>query len=202
MSMLIPNSLSRIKKIEFLIPTWLRNLIKGIHRRVLFFSNKIRYVKKGRFAYLGGHFRFGRKKPYYASIGQRTHVEEFNIWNANSGNINIGENCFIGLHNIIMGPVKIGNRVSTGPRVSILGPRHAVQEKKEGMTIIGNNVWLSTGSIVHFGIIIGDNAVIGPGSVVTKDVPDNAYVAGNPARNITELSNLKGQMQTRGREIT
>jgi acetyltransferase-like isoleucine patch superfamily enzyme len=71
--------------------------------------------------------------------------------------------------------------------------------KNEGMTVIGNNVWLSAGCIIHFGVKIGDNAVIGPGSVVTKDVPENAYVAGNPARNITELSNLKGFMQGRGK---
>ncbi len=74
--------------------------------------------------------------------------------------------------------------------------------KTEGTTIIGNNVWLSTGCIIHFGVKIGDNAVVGPGSVVTKDVPENAYVAGNPARNITELSNLKEFMRTRGRDTT
>ena len=101
-----------------------------------------------------------------------------------------------------MGPVKIGNLVSTGPFAKILGPRHAMYEKKEGTTVIGNNVWLTTGCIIHFGVKIGDNAVIGPGSVVTKDVPENAYVAGNPARNITELSNLKEFMRRRGKDGT
>lgn len=193
---------SGMKGLTFLLPTCLRNLIKSIYLRFKFLKNRIRYVKKGRFAYLGSHFRFNRKDPYYAYIGARTHVEEFNIWDAQSGDIRVGENCFFGLYNLVMGPVEIGDRVSTGPFARILGPRHAVLGKGEGITVIGNNAWLSTGCIIHFGVKIGDNAVIAPGSVVTKDVPENAYVAGNPARNITELSNLKEFMRTRGKDTT
>ncbi len=58
------------------------------------------------------------------------------------------------------------------------------------MTKIGNNVWISTGSIIFHGVKIGDNVIIGPGSVVSKDVPANAYVAGNPARNLTKISEI------------
>ena len=192
---------SGFKGLTYLLPTCLRNLIKGIYRRIMFLSHRIRHVKKGRFAYLGPHFRFSRAAPYNAYIGAKTNVEEFNIWNAQSGNIKAGENCFFGLYNVVMGPLEIGDRVSTGPFVQILGPRHAMLGQKEGMTVIGNNVWLSAGCIIHFGVKIGDNAVIGPGSVVTKDVPENAYVAGNPARNITELSNLKEFMQRRGKNV-
>jgi acetyltransferase-like isoleucine patch superfamily enzyme len=193
---------SRIKRLTFLLPTSLRNFVKRIYLKIMFLYNRTRYVKKGKFAYIGSHFRYDRQDPYYAFIGARTHVEEFNIWDAQSGNIKIGESCFFGLHNLIMGPVIIGDRVSTGPFAKILGPRHAIYGKEEGTTLIGNNVWLATGSIIHFGVRVGDNAVVGPGAVVTKDVPENAYVAGNPARNITELSNLKEFMRTRGKDAT
>jgi len=192
----------KVKGMTSFLPNWLRNIFKYLYRKLWHINNRVRYIKKGRHAYVSEGCRFDREKPYYASVGAGTHVEEFNIWNANAGNIIIGENCLLGLHNIIMGPIEIGDNVSTGPRVAIVGPRHALQGKTEGTTIIGKNVWISTGSIIHFGVKIGDNAVIGPGSVVTKDVPENAYVAGNPARNITELSNLKGFMHARGKETT
>lgn len=52
---------------------------------------------------------------------------------------------------------------------------------------IGNNVWLGGGVIVCPGVTIGDNSVIGAGSVVTKDVPANVAAAGNPCRVIRAL---------------
>jgi maltose O-acetyltransferase len=89
-----------------------------------------------------------------------------------------------------MGPVEIGDELSTGPYVKILGPRHPVPpqaDKQREKTIIGNNVWISTGSIILFGVEIGDNAIISAGSVVQKDVPAGAFVGGNPARNLSGL---------------
>jgi len=51
-----------------------------------------------------------------------------------------------------------------------------------GDVVIGNNVWMGGRVTILKGVAIGDNALIGAGSVVTKDVPRNAIVAGNPAR--------------------
>ncbi|MBN2735779.1 MAG: hypothetical protein JXR70_02280 [Spirochaetales bacterium] len=94
-----------------------------------------------------------------------------------------------------MGPVEIGDNLSTGPHVKILGPRHAITGYENidvnKKTIIGNNVWISTDSIILSGVTIGDNAVIGPASLVTKDVPPGAYVAGNPARDLTRVTSFK-----------
>ncbi|MCK4830814.1 hypothetical protein KA005_84665 [bacterium] len=89
-----------------------------------------------------------------------------------------------------MGPVEIGDELSTGSYVKILGPKHPVPPqaaKQRQKTTIGNNVWVSTGSIILFGVEIGDNAIISAGSVVTKDVPAGAFVGGNPARNLSGL---------------
>ena len=54
---------------------------------------------------------------------------------------------------------------------------------------IGNNVWIGGNAVVLMGVTIGRNAVIGAGSVVTKDIPDNAVAVGNPARVIRYIEN-------------
>ena len=88
--------------------------------------------------------------------------------------------------------IEIGDEVSTGQNVMILGSRHPVlasEDKLKQKTTIGINVWVSSGSIILFGVAIGDNAIISAGSVVTKDVPNGAFVGGNPARNLSAIAN-------------
>lgn len=53
--------------------------------------------------------------------------------------------------------------------------------------VIGNNVWIASGSIILPGISIGNGAIVGAGSIVTKNVPENTIVAGNPARIIKNI---------------
>jgi maltose O-acetyltransferase len=74
-----------------------------------------------------------------------------------------------------MGPVSIGDRLSTGQFVSILGPRHPIFDRSGDVprTIIGNDVWISTGAIILSGAEIGDGAVISAGSVVSGRIPSN-----------------------------
>jgi acetyltransferase-like isoleucine patch superfamily enzyme len=180
------------RKIEVFIPDFIRNRIKRLYWRVIRFYYKIKYIEKGRFVEFGLHFRFSRQEPYRAVMGERTIIEDFNVWNAKRGDIIVGEGCWFGLRNIIMGPVEFGDGASTGPNVTLIGPRHPVMNSNERRekTIIGKNVWIGTGSIVLFGVKIGDNAIVSAGSVVTKDVVDDAFVAGNPARDISKLASL------------
>jgi acetyltransferase-like isoleucine patch superfamily enzyme len=179
------------KKIESITPTILKTIIKRVYWKIKRLYFRQAHIKKDRFVEFGRRFRFSRKHPYRAYVGERTITDEFNVWNAVLGDIRVGRRCWFGLHNIVMGPVDIGDDVSTGPYVMILGPRHPTlsqAEVKEEKTTIGNNVWISAGAIILSGVTIGDNAIISAGSVVTKDVSPDCFVGGNPARDLTALA--------------
>ncbi len=178
------------KTVEFMTPTFVKVITKRIFWKIVRLYNRCRYIEKGRFVEFGYRFRFDRSAPYRARVGEKTIAEDFNVWNTDLGDITVGKKCWFGLNNVVMGPVEIGDDLSTGPYVKILGPRHPVPPqaaKQRQKTMIGNNVWISTGSIILFGVEIGDNAIISAGSVVTKDVPAGAFVGGNPARNLSGL---------------
>jgi len=106
-------------------------------------------------------------------------------------NIHIGENFFANFDCIILdvNEVFIGDDCMFGPRVQIFSATHPtdIKTRATGLELgkkvyIKNNVWVGGGSIIMPGVTIGNDAIIGAGSVVTKDVPDKAIVAGNPAK--------------------
>lgn len=184
-------STTTYRPIERITPSLVKATAKKVHWGIKRLYNRHRYIEKGRFAEFGYRFRYDRAAPYRARIGERTIFEAYNVLNTQLGNVAVGRKCWFGLNNVIMGPVDIGDKVSTGPYVMILGPRHPVHGKDpdhSDTTRIGNNVWISSGAIILSGVHIGDNAVISAGSVVGKDVPEGAFVGGNPARNMTSLA--------------
>jgi len=178
------------QNIESITPSFVKALTKRFYYKILRSYWMYKYIERGRFVEFGYRFRFERAKPYCAHVGERTIIEEFNVWNAMAGDIIVGKGCWFGLHNIVMGPVETGDYVSTGPYVLILGPRHPTldsEARERKKTVIGDKVAIHTGSIILFGVTIGEGAIIGAGSVVAKDVPSGAFVSGNPARDLTKI---------------
>ena len=105
-------------------------------------------------------------------------------------NIHLGEKVFFNFGCVVLDvcPVRIGSFTLFGPAVQIYAATHPMdaelRRKVElGRPItIGSDVWVGGGAVICPGVTIGSRAVIGAGSVVTRDVPEGAVVAGNPAR--------------------
>ena len=110
-------------------------------------------------------------------------------------NIRIGAGVFVNFNCVILDvvEVRIGDGVQIGPCVQILTADHPRDPAERATGIewgrsvtIRRNVWIGGGAILLPGVTIGDDALIGAGSVVTRDVPPGATVVGNPARVLAE----------------
>ncbi len=110
-------------------------------------------------------------------------------------NIHLGANVFFNFNCVVLDvcPVSIGSFTLFGPGVQILTPLHPfdAQERRTreyGKPIaIGDDVWVGGGALILPGVRIGSRTVIGAGSVVTRDIPDDVFAAGNPCRVIRKL---------------
>jgi maltose O-acetyltransferase len=110
-------------------------------------------------------------------------------------NVELGERVFFNFNCVILDVcrVRIGSFTMFGPAVQILTPMHPLNaEQRRGKEFgkpieIGSDVWVGGGALILPGVRIGSRTVIGAGSVVTRDVPDGVFAAGNPCRVIREL---------------
>ena len=125
-------------------------------------------------------------------------------------NIRIGDrfyanaNCTI----IDVAKVTIGNDVMFGPNVSVITAGHPVHPQvrasayEYGIPIrIGDHVWIGAGAVILPGVTIGSNTVIGAGSIVTKDIPENVIAAGNPCKVIREITDEDKKYYYKDREF-
>jgi maltose O-acetyltransferase len=107
-------------------------------------------------------------------------------------NVHIGPMCFLDPDTCWM--ISIGDDSTLGPRVTVLAhdasTRRHIGFTKIGRVIIGKNVFVGAGAIILPGVTVGDDSIIGAGSVVTKDVPAKSVVAGAPARVVAQLDEL------------
>jgi maltose O-acetyltransferase len=111
-------------------------------------------------------------------------------------NIELGQRVFFNFNCIVLDvcPVRIGDFTLFGPAVQIYTPLHpfnAAERRRHeyGKPIeIGSDVWVGGGTIILAGVRIGSRSVIGAGSVVTRDIPEDVFAAGNPCRVLRVIS--------------
>lgn len=112
-------------------------------------------------------------------------------------NIKLGANAYFNFNCVVLDvmPVAIGNNALFGPGVHIYAASHPMSaaERELGLEFgkpvsIGDDVWVGGSAVICPGVSVGSGAVIGAGSVVTRDIPAGVFAAGNPCRIIRTLS--------------
>ena len=130
------------------------------------------------------------------SLGNYSVVESFACINNAVGDVLIGDYTRIGLHNTIIGPVRIGNHVNLAQGITVTALNHNFDDTnkridEQGVSTnavtIEDDVWIGANVVVLPGVTIGTHCVVAAGAVVTKDVPPHSLVAGVPAKVIKQI---------------
>lgn len=135
-------------------------------------------------------------KKILGKSGNSVHIEP-DFWCDYGWNIDVGEN-FYANHGLIIldaGKVVFGDNVFIAPSCGFHTSGHPIdfEQRNKGLEyaypiVVGNNVWFGAGVQVMPGVTIGDNVVIGGGSIVVKDIPSDSVAVGNPCRVIRKLN--------------
>lgn len=134
-------------------------------------------------------------KELFGSTGKSLYVEP--TFRCDYGyNIHVGENFYANFDSVLLDvcDIRIGDNCFLAPGVHIYTATHPLNAKERisgveyGKPItIGHNVWIGGRAVINPGVNIGNNVVVASGAVVTKDVPDNVVVGGNPAKIIKQI---------------
>ena len=124
-------------------------------------------------------------------LGKDSTIEDFATVNNGVGDVIIGERTRIGISNVLIGPVTIGNDVMFAQNVVLSGLNHgyedvslppSLQKVETKPIVVEDEVWIGANAVVTAGVTIGKHAIVAAGCVVVKDVPAYSIVGGNPGR--------------------
>lgn len=149
------------------------------------------YHKRGKACIIRRRTRMDVLPSNRFEIGDYSMVEDFCTINNGVGDVLIGKETLIGMGNVIIGPVTIGNSVIIAQNVVVSGLNHGYEDISQPISsqkvstskiTIEDECWIGANVVVTAGVTIGKHCVVAAGSVVTKNVEPYCVVAGNPAR--------------------
>jgi maltose O-acetyltransferase len=119
-------------------------------------------------------------------------------------NIHLGTRVFFNFACVVLDAceVRIGDHTLFGPAVQILTPLHPRDARSRRVrefgapVLIGSDVWVGGGALVLAGVRVGARTVIGAGSVVTRDIPEDVFAAGNPCRVVRSIDEADAEVST------
>lgn len=156
-------------------------------------SEKREEILKKLFAEMGDNCYI--EPPLHANWGKHTHLGNWVYANFNLTLVDDTD-------------IYIGDNVMFAPNVTVATAGHPIDPdlRRDAAQFnipvkIGNNVWIGANSVILPGVTIGDNTVIGAGSVVTKDIPENVVAFGNPCRVVREISERDKEYYFKNRKI-
>lgn len=159
---------------------------------------------------LEGQKRFELLKEMFAEIGEDCYIEPPLRANWGGHHVHFGKRVYANFNLTLVDDthIYVGDYTMIGPNVTIATAGHPIlpelREKNYQYNIpvhIGKNCWLGAGVIVLPGVTIGDNTVIGAGSIVTKDIPANVVAVGNPCRVLREINERDREYYFKDRKI-
>ncbi len=149
-------------------------------------------------------------KEMFAEIGDDCYIEPPLRSNWGGHHVHFGNGVYANFNLTLVDDthIYVGDYTMIGPNVTIATAGHPIlpelREKAYQFNQpvhIGRNCWLGAGVIVLPGVTIGDNSVIGAGSIVTKDIPANVVAVGNPCRVMREISEYDREYYFRDKKI-
>ena len=149
-------------------------------------------------------------KEMFGQIGKGCYIEPPFYANWGGKHVFLGDYVYANF-NLTMtddGNIYVGDHVMIGPNVTVSSAGHPVELhlRKQGIQFnadvhIGNNVWIGAGCVILPGVSIGEDSVIGAGSIVTKDIPSGVVAVGNPCRVMRAISERDRNYYIRNKEI-
>ena len=149
-------------------------------------------------------------KEMFAEIGENCYIEPPFHANFGGAHVHFGKHVYANFNLTMVDDthIYVGDNTLFGPNVIVATAGHPIlpelrkQEYQYNMPVhIGKNCWLGAGTIVLPGVTIGDNTVIGAGSVVTRDIPSNVVAVGNPCRVLREIGERDREYYFKDRKI-